>query len=133
MTTGIERVDLASLTTTWAVSDSAFAANDIAGFQLTSFDVLDASTAYVAAYTSDFSTMNIWKVALDGTGTMSIAVTGVNAVEKTLEIIGNTLFFGDTTAGAEGARLYDLTVEPPAEVGAPLGTGLAPYSMVAIP
>lgn len=132
LTTGIERVNLAERTVAWQVPASAFEALGIFGFQLQSFDVHGADTAYVAAAKSDFSSVDILRVALDGSS-IEVVISGVNAVEKTLEIIGDTLWFGDTTFGSEGMRAYDLTQDPPEQIAGPLSTGLPPYSVVAIP
>jgi hypothetical protein len=60
-------------------------------------------------------------------------ISGLNATEKTLEIVADELWFGDTTTGSEGVRVYDLTVNPPSLVAGPLSTGLPPASMLAIP
>lgn len=132
LTTGIERVDLANRTVEWQVSEEVFNANGLFGYQVQSFDLYGDATAYVAAYTDDFSASDIWRVALDGSA-MTKVVTGVSAGEKTLEVVGDRLYFGDRTSGGEGVRVYDLTQDPPALIAGPFDTGLPPASMVAIP
>ncbi|MBC7795111.1 MAG: hypothetical protein H7Z43_15510 [Clostridia bacterium] len=133
LTSGIERVNFATQSVSWAVSADAFAAAGVSGFQLQSFDVVDATTAYVAAYAEDFQSVDILRVSLEGAFAPLRVITGLNAVEKTLEVIGTELWFGDSTFGSEGLRVYDLTQDPPVEIGPALATGLPPYSIIALP
>lgn len=132
LTTGIERVDLATGNVSWIVPDTELEAAGIGGYQPQSFDFHGEDTIYLAAYRADYSAVDVWRFALTD-DTHEIVISGLNAREKTLEVIGDELWFGDTTAGQEGLRVYDLTQDPPALVAGPLNVGLPPKSMLAIP
>jgi len=132
LTTGVERVDLVAGTSEWALSDSALAAVGVEGFQVQAFDITMDGRVYLAAYNSDFTSVDIWRGQLDQTDLERVA-TGLNAVEGTLEIIGDELWFGDTTPGHSGLRVFDLTSDPPELIAGPLSTGLPPYTMIAVP
>jgi hypothetical protein len=138
LTTGLERVNLATGDVSWLVSDETLASVGIEGFQAQSFDFHGKDTVYLAAYRADYSAVDVWRISLaDGPSKAEappqVVITGLNATEKTLEIIADELWFGDTTTGGEGLRVYDLTVSPPRLVAGPLSTGLPPASMLAIP
>jgi hypothetical protein len=132
LTTGVERVNLATGDVSWIVSDSDLQAAGIGGYQPQSFDFHGTERIYLAAYRSDYSAVDVWRFDLESQ-THEAVITGLNAKEKTLEIIGDELWFGDTTAGQEGLRVYDLAQDPPALVAGPLDVGLPPKSMLAIP
>jgi hypothetical protein len=132
LSTGIERVDLATGSVSWIVPDTALEAAGIGGYQPQSFDFHGEDTIYLAAYRSDYSAVDVWRFDLTD-DTPEVVISELNAREKTLEVIGDELWFGDTTAGQEGLRVYDLTKDPPALIAGPLGVGLPPKSMLAIP
>ncbi len=69
---------------------------------------------------------------MDNPDQLSAALGGFNSVERALEVIGDELWVGDSTLGASGLRVFDLTNNFEALAG-PLTTGLPPYSMIAIP
>ncbi len=138
LTTGLERIDLGSGARTWAVDAAAFAAHGMRGYQLQSFALTaDGTQAMVAAYRDEeghrFDAIDIWAVELDGSGAMRKVLGGFNSVERTLEVLGATLWYGDTTIGASGLRAFDLDSDPPLELEGPLSTGLPPYSITAMP
>ena len=132
LTSGIERVNLATGDVSWIISEAELDAEGIGGFQPQSFDFHGTDTIYLAAYRSDYSAIDIWRIPVAG-GPMEAIISGLNAREKTLEILGDELWFGDTTTGGEGLRIYDLTQDPPVLVAGPLDVGLPPKSMLAIP
>lgn len=132
LTSGIERVNLTTGDVSWAVDASLFAAADLGRLDLQSFALHGDETAYVAAYNDDFQ-VDIWRVALDGAQTLDLVIGGLSSVDKTLEVIGDELWAGDTTPGHAGLRVFDLTVSPPQLAAGPLSTGLAPYSMILMP
>jgi hypothetical protein len=132
LTTGIERVDLVAGTSEWALSDSDLAAVGIDGFQVQAF-APHGALAYVAAYTDDFSGVEIWRARLEGPADLERIAGGLNAVEGTLEIVGDELWFGDTTPGHSGLRVFDLSSDPPQLIAGPLSTGLPPYTTLAVP
>ncbi len=134
---GIERIDLRSGRRSWAVSPERFADAEIDGrLQPQAFDVDDdGSLAYVAAYDPDFSQVRLYRVGLDGASptTPEPFADGFDSVERTLELVGDRLWYGSTRAGAPGLWTFDTRTDPPSVLAGPLATGLPPYSMVAIP
>lgn len=134
LTSGLERVNFAAGTAEWVISDADFMTAGITSpnLQLQSFDV-HGTNAYFAAYVDDYSEVKIWRAALDGSDALTEVAGGYNAVEKTLEIIGDELWFGDTTMGSSGIVVLDLTMDPPEAKAGPLTTGLPPYSLVGLP
>jgi hypothetical protein len=150
LTEGIERIDLRDGSVSWAVTPAAFADAGITHYQLPlAFDVA-GNIAYVAAYaavdgdpdctddpTPCFEQARLYRVGLDGAAPAVPLpfADGFDASERTLAVIGDTLWYGSRKAGAPGLWVFDLGVDPPALVGGPLGTGLPPYSMteVALP
>lgn len=137
LTTGIERIDLAAGTAAWVVDDDAFAAAGIDHrFLPQSFDVSeDGRTAYLAAYAPDFSSVGLYRVALDGSAPAvpERFAGGYDSVERTLEVVGDVLYYGSTRRTAAGIVRFDLTADPPALLGPPEPTGLPPYALVAMP
>lgn len=135
---GLERVDLAALTSDWAVAPPRIAAalgsDDYRLPQ--SFALADAGgTAYIAGYTADFTGVVLLRASLDDDAPLVTIAEGLQSSERTLEVVGDTLWFGDRSHAAAGIRAWDLRSDPPAPRfgGAALSTGLAPYALVALP
>jgi hypothetical protein len=138
LSTGIERIELVSGRRRWVVAPDTMEQAGIGGrLQPQAFDVDDAGElAYVAAYDSDFSQVRLWRVSLREDGTPAMPepfAEGFDSVERTLELVGTSLWYGSTRAGAPGLWRFDVSGELPRREAGPLATGLAPYSMVAIP
>ncbi len=137
LSTGIERFDLANGTVEWAVEPELFASVGLDAMRLLqSFDVDDdGQVAYVAAYQPDFAEVRLWRVGLDGgePGEPQSFASGFDSVERTLELVGTTLWYGSTRPGEVGLWRFDMSQWPPVQSEAPLSVGLPPYSMVAIP
>jgi hypothetical protein len=140
LTTGIERIDLKTGEVSWAVDEASFAAAGIDHRHLPqSFDVSeDGTLAYVAAYEqgTDFEQVLLFRVGLDDNEPLipEPFAEGFDSVERTLEVVGNRLWYGSTRTGEEGMWIFDLDEAPPARVTAsPLTTGLPPFSLIAIP
>jgi hypothetical protein len=138
LSTGIERIELRSGRRSWAVPPAAMDAAGIGGrLQPQAFDVDDAGElAYLAAYDADFSQVRIYRVSLVPDGTPSVPepfAEGLDSVERTLELVGTSLWYGSTRTGTPGLWRFDTSGDVPRRVAGPLATGLAPYSMVAIP
>ncbi len=137
LSTGIERIELATGVRRWAVDPERFAEAGIEGrLQPQAFDVDDTGTmAYLAAYDADFSQVRLYRVDLHGNAPAvpEPFADGFDSVERTLELIGQTLWYGSTRTGAAGLWMLDVAAEPPRVTAGPLPTGLAPYSMVVLP
>jgi len=140
LTTGIERIDLESGEVSWAVDEASFAAAGIDHRHLPqSFDVSeDGTLAYVAAYEqgTDFEQVLLFRVGLDDHEPRipESFADGFDSVERTLEVVGNRLWYGSTRTGQEGMWIFDLDQDPPTPlVTNPITTGLPPFSLIAIP
>jgi hypothetical protein len=137
LSTGIERFDLEAQSVAWVVTPERFAAADIgAPLQPQAFAVDAAgAVAYVAAYDGDFSQVQLYRVGLgDGAPQVPEAFAdGFDSVERTLERVGDRLWYGSTRRSAPGLWVFDLGDDPPSVLAGPLSTGLPPYSLVAIP
>lgn len=136
LTTGVERVDLSSGSSEWAVAPERMQAAGIDDYRLPqAFDLGPGDDhVYLAAYRADFSEAAIFRAELDRDTPLVELVAGLQSVEQTLEVVGAVLYFGDRSHGASGLRAWDLTHEPPALLpGSPLNLGLAPYAAIAIP
>jgi hypothetical protein len=136
LTTGVERIDLSAGTVEWAIAPELLQAAGIEGRTLPqAFDLGPApGEVYLAAYRPDYSEVAIFRAALDSDAPLVELFAGLQSVEQTLEVVGDTLYFGDRAHGASGLRAWDLRQDPPAPLpGSPLGLGLAPYAATAIP
>ncbi len=138
LSSGLERVDLADLTSAWAVTPARLAAA-LGGddYRLPqAFDLADdGATAILAGYRADYSEVVLLRASLDDDAPLTEIAGGMQSIERTLEVVDDTLWFGDRTTAAAGMRAWDLTTDPPTPRfgGAPLSTGLAPYAAVAVP
>jgi hypothetical protein len=137
LSTGIERFDLARGVVEWAVAPEVFESVGLDEMRLLqSFDVDDdGALAYVAAYDKGFAQVRLWRVGLDGNAPSEPEefAEGFDSVERTLELVGETLWYGSTRAGASGLWRFDVSQWPPVRSDAPLSLGLPPFSMVVIP
>jgi len=136
LTTGLERVDLSSGTSEWAVSDTRLQAAGLTDYRLPqAFDLgPDGRDIYLAGYRADFSEAAIFRAALDRDEPLVEIAAGLQSVEQSLEVVGDTLYFADRAHGASGLRAWDLRQDPPAPLpGTPLALGLAPYSAAPMP
>lgn len=137
LTDGIERIDTKTGTVQWAVDPRRLADAGLTGFRQPQAFVLDANgtQAYLAAYDQGYDEVTLYRLGLDDHAPQrpEAFASGFDSVERTLERIGDTLWYGSTAADAPGLWAFDLTANPPAVVAGPLPTGLPPYSMVALP
>lgn len=136
--TGLERIELRSGRRSWAVTPATMEEAGIGGrLQPQAFDVDEAGElAYLAAYDSDFSQVQLYRVSLVPYGEPAVPepfAAGFDSVERTLELVGPSLWYGSTRSGAPGLWRFDVSGDVPRRVAGPISTGLAPYSMVAIP
>jgi hypothetical protein len=59
-------------------------------------------------------------------------IGGLLSNERAMEIVGDELWIGDLTPGAQGLRGFDLTQDPPRPMlPCAIATGLPPYSLAA--
>ncbi len=133
LTTGVERLDLATGALTWAVAPERLAALGIDQLQLPqAFDLGPGDDhVYLAAYRPDFSEVAVYRADLDLDTPLVEVLSGLQSVEQTLEVIGDVLYFGDRNTGL---RAWDLAEAPPRELpGSPLDLGLAPYAAAPLP
>ena len=137
LTTGLERVDLATRSSTWAVDPARLAAIGLDNYQLPQAFDLDAAHqhAYIASYSADLSQVLLLRASLDDDAPIVIVADKLQSVGPTLEIVDDTLWFGDITPTAAGMRAWDLRDDPPSPRfnGKPIPTGLAPYAATPLP
>lgn len=134
---GLERVDLASGTSEWAVDEALFEALGITHLHLAGFDLDASDRAYLAAATPDFAEYRLYRVELDDpAATLVELVTGLHSVTGELEIVGregggDELWFADTTLGASGLRVFaiDEAGEASELADSPLPVGLPPMGL----
>ncbi len=124
LSTGILRVDLDNVSASWAVTPESFAAAGITNrFLAQSFDVLDDQRFVVSAYTEDYAEVRLHRVE-QGATPVAIAA-GFDSVERTVEVIDETIWFGDAHLGDSGIRRFDLDGHP---IGESLSVGLPPFA-----
>jgi len=137
LSSGLERTNLATLQTTWAVDPARLAAIGLVATDLTQTFDLDRTGehAYIASYRADLSEVVLLRASLDDDAPIVEIAGGMQSIGPTLEIVDDTLWFGDRSHAAAGMRAWDLRTDPPTPRfgGLPLSTGLAPYAAVAIP
>jgi hypothetical protein len=136
--TGIERIELRTGRRSFAVAPDAMEAAGIGGRLQPQAFAVDAAgaLAYLAAYDDDFSQVRLYRVSLrpaDEPGVPEPFADGFDSVERTLELVGTSLWYGSTRAQAPGLWHFDTRGDVPRLVAGPLRTGLPPYSMVAMP
>lgn len=129
--TGIERIDLATGTTEWVVSQQLFEDAGYGRLHLGGFDIDDSGRMWVVAASPDFAEYGLLRVDLAGAEpSLVIEVQGLQSVSGALEIVGHEAWFADTTMGASGLRIFDLSSDPVMELPeSPLPVGLAPIGL----
>jgi len=147
LTSGIERIDLETLESSWLVDPEAFAAVGIQHEQQPLAFTLDPSGrwAWVAAYVAQgeascaidpgpcFDHAQLFEIDLHAdVPTLVPFGQPFQAVERTVARIDDTLWVGSRETEAPGLYGYDLSVHPPVLQHGPLSTGLPPYSLTAI-
>lgn len=132
--TGIERIDLATGTREWVVSQQVFEDAGYERLQLGGFDLDDSGRMWVAAASADFAEYGLLRVDLAGAQpSLVLEVPGLQSVSGALEIVGHEAWFADTTMGASGLRIFDLSSSPVMELPeSPLPVGLAPIGVAGL-
>ncbi|TPV95207.1 MAG: hypothetical protein B7733_11130 [Myxococcales bacterium FL481] len=135
LNTGLERVDLVTGDVSWVISDATFEAAGLAGYQLSQFDVAADGRVYFSAANADWTGFSIWRASLTAAGAdLTKVVSGLDSVTGAFEVVGNDVWFLDTSAEGSGVRIFNLAVDPAVEVTTtPMSTGLPPYELVALP
>lgn len=137
LSSGLERLDLATLQTTWAVDPARLAAIGLVATDLTQAFDLDRTGehAYIASYRADLSEVVLLRASLDDDAPIVEIAGSMQSIGPTLEIVDDTLWFGDRSHAAAGMRAWDLRTTPPTPRfdGLPISTGLAPYAAVPVP
>lgn len=148
LTSGIERIDLSFGDVQWAVSPEAFAAAGLQSeLQPISFDVsADGTRAWVAGYgpaddlqvdcAADpgpcFEQARLFEVDLTAASPVLVEFhAGLQAVERAVQRVGDTLWVGSRQSDGPGLYTFDLTTTPPTLSDGPRSTGLPPYSLTA--
>ncbi|MCA9684891.1 MAG: hypothetical protein KC457_22095, partial [Myxococcales bacterium] len=128
---GLERVDLAAGTSEWLVPAETFAELGLTRLQLSAFDIDGQGRIWLAAAEPGFTSFSLWRIDLEGdTPQLIREVEGLHSVTGALEIIGDQAWFADTTPGASGLRVFDLSTSPVVELaGSPVAVGLPPMSL----
>lgn len=125
---GIQRVNLETRSVEWVVDEDSMAQVGIDEADLPqSFDVSEAGDLVFAAYTPGFEEVRIYRASPDDDYAPVELVGGLNSVERTLTVVGDEIWFGDTTLGASGMRAFDM--DGTALFEQALATGLAPYAV----
>jgi hypothetical protein len=132
--TGIERIDLAAGTSEWVVPQQVFEDAGYERLQLGGFDLDGAGRMWIAAASADFAEYRLLRVDLDAAEpSLVVEVAGLQSVSGALEIVGQEAWFADTTMGASGLRIFDLSTSPVVELPeSPLPVGLAPIGLAGV-
>lgn len=136
LTTGLERLDLATGESAWLVPPEVLTTIGVTSYlQPQAFALDRQGRAYIASYTADFAEVRVHRFDPGAPPPLvpQAILGGVQTAEQALEIVGDTLWIGDRSLGASGLRAYDLTHNPPLPLVGPLSTGLAPYAIAPLP
>jgi hypothetical protein len=133
LNSGLERIDLAIGTSEWVVPQQLFEDHGYDRLQLSGFDLDSSGRAWISAATEDFASFRLLRVELSGpTPELVIEFEGLQSVSGALEIVADKAWFADTTIGASGLRVFDLSQSPITELSeSPLPVGLPPMNLAA--
>jgi hypothetical protein len=131
LNSGLERIDLAAGTRDWLVDEQIFADAGYGRLQLSGFDLDAQGRAWISAASEDFASFSLLRVDLEGDApALEVEVEGLVSVTGSLEIVGDEAWFADTSLGASGLRIFDISVSPVVELPeSPLAVGLPPMSL----
>ncbi|MBK9754244.1 MAG: hypothetical protein IPO88_12190 [Nannocystis sp.] len=134
LTSGIERVDLAHGTSSWAVDPTVLAAAGVDGFDPIGFSVAaDATSIDLLATDGDYPAAAVFRVRLgEQAPSAHKLIPGLTARDKAIERVGELLWVGDAAPGTPRLRSFDLSEDPPVETD-PIATPGDPYLLLAIP
>lgn len=122
---GIVDVDVDAGAWTWWVPPESLPHASSSDYRLhQAFAVTDdGDFTVVASYDPSYEAVTLWRVRPDAPP--APLVEGVQSVERSLEVVGEAIYFGDRSLGGAGVRVFDLDGTPMAELS---GTGLPPYA-----
>lgn len=134
LTSGIERVDLAHGTSSWAVDPAVLAAAGVDGFDPIGFSVsADGTSVDLLATDGDYPAAAVFRVRLgEQAASAEKLIPGLTARDKSIERVGDALWVGDAAPGNPRLRRFDLGQDPPVEAD-PIATPGDPYLLLAIP
>jgi len=134
LTSGIERVDLAHGTSSWAVDPAVLAAAGVDGFDPIGFSVsADGTSVDLLATDGDYPAAAVFLVRLgEQAASAEKLIPGLTARDKSIERVGDALWVGDAAPGNPRLRRFDLGQDPPVEAD-PIATPGDPYLLLAIP
>jgi hypothetical protein len=130
---GLERIDLASGIREWVVPESQFEQAGFTRLHLASFDLDAQGRIWFAAATPDFAEYRLHRVEpAEQLGSIEM-LAGLQSVSGDLEIVGDELWFADTTLGSSGLRVFDLAGDSVVELDvSPVPVGLPPVGLAPI-
>lgn len=137
LTSGVERVDLTTATSTWAVPPERLAAAGLDAFDLSSFVLAaDGASIYLAATDGEYPAQAVFHVGLGDAAPQTPVkiIAGLSSGDRMLERLGDTLWVGDAAADAPRVRAWDLAGAAPAEIEAGgLAAPSAPWTFIPLP
>lgn len=132
LSSGLARIDLASGESSWVVAQQVFEDAGYRRLQLSGFDLDADGRVWITAAREDFAEFQLLRVDLDGPDRPALIVEfeGLQSTTGALEIVGHEAWFADTTLGASGLRVFDLSSSPVVELPeSPLPVGLPPLGL----
>ncbi|MFV8749260.1 hypothetical protein ACNOYE_01785 [Nannocystaceae bacterium ST9] len=130
LNSGLERIDLASGTREWWVDEAVFAELGLTRLHLAGFDLDAQGRAWISAATPDFAEYRLYRIEHSGGAPSLIEVAGdLHSVTGELEIVGDELWFADTTLGRSGLRVFAIDDAAHELEVSPLPVGLPPLAL----
>lgn len=137
LNSGIERIDLAAGTSEWVVDESVFDELGFTHLHLAGFDLDAQGRMWLAAATSNYAEYRLYRVELadePASAQLVERVAGLHSITGDLEIVGERLYFADTTLGDSGVRVFELDAAGQASEtpDSPLAVGLPPMGLAGL-
>lgn len=129
LNSGLERIDLAAASSEWWVPASVFEQAGFTRLHLGGFDLDAQGRPWIAAATPDFAEYRIYRIDLSGEPKLIEQVAGLHSVTGALEIVGDELWFADTTLGSSGLRVFEIAESASELAFSPLPVGLPPLGL----
>jgi hypothetical protein len=130
---GLERIDLVTGTREWVVPEIEFEQAGFTRLHLAGFDLDTQGRPWFAAATPDFAEYRLYRIDPDVEPGWVEMFAGLQSVSGDLEIVGDELWFADTTLSSSGLRVFDLSSDDVVEFEfSPLPVGLPPLGLAPI-